>query len=298
MAALLTSAFEIPKQILDPWVGKIQGGSTVAQLSPSIPMVYGPGEWTAWESGEAEYVGEGAQKSSNDLTKKTGKITHHKFQKTVRFSDEVTWADEAHRLRIVQTILDQIQPALSRALDYGIYHGINPKTGAAVAAITDKLVDTTNSVTVDPAQETFLATDAAKALVLADEYMPTGFALDTSLAARLVTQRYADATKQLVYPGFIPQVAAGTVDGLNASVSKTVSARGVAAAPTNVVGFVGDFSAIRWGIQKSIGISKIEYGDPDGLGDLQRLNQVAFRAEIVYGWGIADKDAFAKLVTA
>ena len=37
----------------------------------------------------------------------------------------------------------------------------------------------------------------------------------------------------------------------------------------------------------------IRYGDPDGNGDLQRNNQVAFRAEVVYGWGIADLEAFA-----
>ena len=32
-----------------------------------------------------------------------------------------------------------------------------------------------------------------------------------------------------------------------------------------------------------------------GAGDLQRNNQVAFRAEVVYGWGIADLNAFAKI---
>ena len=43
---------------------------------------------------------------------------------------------------------------------------------------------------------------------------------------------------------------------------------------------------------KSIGLEYITYGDPDGNGDLKRNNQVAFRAEVVYGWGIADLDAF------
>jgi hypothetical protein len=42
----------------------------------------------------------------------------------------------------------------------------------------------------------------------------------------------------------------------------------------------------------------IRYGDPDGQGDLKRNNQVAFRAEVVYGWGIADLNAFAKIVDA
>jgi hypothetical protein len=72
----------------------------------------------------------------------------------------------------------------------------------------------------------------------------------------------------------------------------------VAAVATNVIGFVGDFSAIRWGVQKSIGLEVIRYGDPDGAGDLKRQNQVAFRAEVVYGWGIASLDAFAKVTDA
>ena len=80
--------------------------------------------------------------------------------------------------------------------------------------------------------------------------------------------------------------------------SKTVSATGVAADPTGILGIAGDFSAIRWGVQKQIGLELIRYGDPDGNGDLQRNNQIAFRAEVVYGWGIADLDAFAVITAA
>ena len=80
--------------------------------------------------------------------------------------------------------------------------------------------------------------------------------------------------------------------------SRTVGAVGVAAVATNIIGFVGDFSAIRWGIQRAIGLEVIRYGDPDGQGDLKRNNQVAFRAEVVYGWGVADLNAFAKVTDA
>lgn len=52
------------------------------------------------------------------------------------------------------------------------------------------------------------------------------------------------------------------------------------------------------GVQRSIGAHLIEYGDPDGLGDLQRQNQIAIRAEIVYGIGIMDQAAFTKIVKA
>ena len=87
----------------------------------------------------------------------------------------------------------------------------------------------------------------------------------------------------------------GRLEGHATSVSNTVGAVGIAAAATNVRAFVGDFSAIRWGVQRNIGLEMIEFGDPDGGGDLKRNNQVAFRAEVVYGWGIADLLAFTKI---
>jgi hypothetical protein len=85
------------------------------------------------------------------------------------------------------------------------------------------------------------------------------------------------------------------LEGHRTSVSSTVGATGVIAVDTKVRAFVGDFDAIRWGIQKQINLELIRYGDPDGGGDLKRNNQVAFRSEIVYGWGIADLNAFAKI---
>ena len=42
----------------------------------------------------------------------------------------------------------------------------------------------------------------------------------------------------------------------------------------------------------------IEYGDPDGQGDLKRKNQVVLRSEAYIGFGILDKDAFALIKTS
>ena len=44
MAVLDTGDLTVPTQILDPWVGKVQAGSTVATLSQAIPMLFGPGQ--------------------------------------------------------------------------------------------------------------------------------------------------------------------------------------------------------------------------------------------------------------
>lgn len=297
MATMDTGDITIPDQIFDPWLGKVLGGSTVAALSGSEPMQFGPGESMTFDIGEAEYVGEGANKGASTVTSTTKTVKPFKFHKTVRWTDEVLWADADHQLRVVSQVLSLIQPALSRALDFGVYHGINPTGGAAVTAMAEFLSQTSNSVEV-AAQEPYELLDAADALVMADSYRPRDVALDTAtLAASFYANRNA-TTLQKQHPDFTVGTELSTLEGHRASVSDTVGAAGIAATATNVQAFVGDFGAIRWGVQRQLGIELIEYGDPDGGGDLKRNNQVAYRAEVVYGWGIADLDAFAKIVDA
>ncbi len=296
MAALTTANITIPKQIFDPWLGKVKGGSTVAALSGAIPQLFGPGESMTFDIGEAEYVGEGANKGGSTVTPTVVTVTPFKFHKTVRWTEEVKWADEDHQLQVVQNVLDLIQPALSRALDFGVFHGINPTGGESVPAMTKYLSQTTKSVEIAAAKPyTYL--DAADALVLAGSYVPRDIAIDPTWASTFSTARGTNSEQRL-YPNFALTTEVSELDGHRASVSNTVGAVGVAATPTTVKAFDGDFGAIRWGIQKQIGLKMIEYGDPDGGGDLQRNNQVAFRAEVVYGWGIADLNAFAKIVDA
>ena len=297
MAVLTTGDFTIPTQVLDPWVKKIHNGSAISQLSGSTPMKFGKGEAFLFDTGEAEYVGEGQNKSSSDATSTVQNVEPHKFQKTLRFTEEVLWADEDHQLGVVQQILDQIQPALSRALDFGIVHGINPFTGDAVAAMTQRLVNTTNSVEYDAALAPYVATDAAVAALLASQGVPNGIALDPKLAAVISGTRTDQGVK--LYPDFSFANDTSTFESLRAATSRTVGATGVATVASNLLAVVGDYSAVQWGIQKAIGLEVIRYGDPDGNGDLKRNNEVAFRAEVVYGWGIAELNRnFAKIVDA
>ena len=294
MAVLTTGDLTIPNEVLDPWIGKIQAGSAVASLSNSIPMKFGTGEAFIFDIGEAEYVGEGANKGSVKPTSTSQTTDPFKFHKTVRWTEEVMWADEDHQLQVVSQILDLIQPALSRALDFGVFHGVNPTGGAVVPAMTQTLHSTANVVEYVAADAPYVSMDAADALVLADNYMPSDIALDPVYAAKFATKR-GTTTEQKMYPDFRLTTAVSDLDNHRASVSRTVGGTGVLAVDTKVLGFVGDFSAIRWGIQRSLGLEVIRYGDPDGQGDLKRSNQVAFRAEVVYGWGIADTNAFAEI---
>jgi hypothetical protein len=297
MATLDTGDLTLPDEILDPWLGKVKYGSAVAALSNAIPMKFGNGHSMTFDIGEAEYVAQGANKAGSTVTPTTVTTAPFKFHKTVRWTEEVKWADEDHQLDVVRQILNLIQPSLSRALDFGVFHGINPTGGAEVAAMDQTLDDTTNSIEYVAANAPYVSLDAADALVLADSYIPSDIALDPAYAAKFSAYRNA-TTEAKVYPDFRLSTEVSSLENHRASVSRTVGAVGVAAAPTTVLGFVGDFSAIQWGIQRAIGLEMIEYGDPDGGGDLKRNNQVAFRAEVVYGWGIADLSAFAKVVDA
>jgi len=294
MTSLATGSLSIPKQKLEPWLGKIKYGSCVATLSTPTPMTYGEGESWTFDIGEAEYVAEGGQKGASTITPTTKTVKPFKFHKTLRFNEEVLWADEDRQLEVVGEILDLIQPALSRALDFGVFHEINPTGGAVVAAMNGGLTDTTNLVEYVAADKPYVSMDAADALVLADGYVPRDIALDPTYAAKFSALRGTNSEQKL-YPNFRLGVETSELDGHRASVSNTVRGTGVLAVNTNVLGFVGNFDAIRWGVQKSIGLEVIKYGDPDGGGDLKRFNQVAFRAEVVYGWGVADLNAFAKV---
>lgn len=294
MTSLATGSLSIPKQKIAPWLGKIQNGSCVATLSAQTPMTFGEGESWTFDIGEAEYVAEGGQKGASTVTPTSKAVKPFKFHKTLRFNEEVLWADEDRQLEVIDEILALIQPALSRALDFGVFHEINPTGGAVVAAMNGGLTDTTNLVEYVAADKPYVSLDAADGLILADGFVPRDIALDPTYAAKFSALRGA-SSEQKLYPNFRLGIETSELDGHRASVSNTVRGTGVLAVDTKVLGFAGDFSAIRWGVQKSIGLEVIKYGDPDGGGDLKRNNQVAFRAEVVYGWGIADLNAFAKI---
>ena len=300
MASLATSAFTLPKHLASGLWSKAQTGSTVAALSGSEPMLFGEHQLMTFTGRpKAQYVSEGAQKSPTDPTFGTKTVTPHKVQVTMRFNEEVQWADEDYQLGVLSALSDASGDALARALDLGVYHGINPLTGAAVAQIVagDRIATTTNSVEITTATLTTPDTvlEAAAGLVIADGYTPNGIALDSSYAWTIATARYSDGRKK--YPELGLGVNVTGFEGIRASVSDTVSAPEASAA-TNVKAIVGDFTALRWGVQRNIGVEVIRFGDPDGVGDLKRSNQIALRAEVVYGWAVMDLDAFATVKDA
>lgn len=268
-------------------------GSTVSQLSGSEPMVFGDVDFMVFEEApKAEYVGEGTQKGYTTPGFGVRTATPRKVHVTMRFNEEVQWADEDHQLGVLNTLATAGGTALGRALDFGVYHAINPLTGTAFGAITESISDTTKTVTAGDAPD--LDVETAAGLVIGDGFTPNGIAFDPSYVWTLATARYEDGRKKFPDLGF--GIGVTNFQGIGASSSTTVSGK-PEATDTNVRAIVGDFTTIRWGVQRSVPVELIRFGDPDGQGDLKRFNQIAMRLEIVYGWAFMDLDAFALIQT-
>lgn len=275
----------LPRNIADGMVKDVVLGSTVAALSARRPQRFGNEDIITFTGRpKAEFVGEGAAKSSTTGEFDFVTATPKKAQVTMRFNEEVQWADEDYQLGVLSTLSQAGAEALARALDLGLYHRINPLTGDVIAGWANYLNASTNRVELAAANPD-LAIEAAIGLLVSGAH-PTpvnGLALHPSLAWGLSTTRYDDGRKK--FPELGLGIGLSTYEGLRVSVSDTLSGGDEADTPLAVRGIVGDFAdGIRWGVQRDIPVELIKYGDPDGQGDLKRFNQIALRLEIVYGW--------------
>lgn len=300
MATLASSALSLPAKLAAGLWSKVQTGSTVAALSGQQPMMFGSNlqYMTLTARPKGEVVAEGANKSQSQPTLSSKTVVPRKVQVTMRFNEEVLWADEDQQLGVLSELTDAASEALARALDLIVYHGINPLTGVALSGSPAKVLDTANTVEVDTASAD-ADLESAVALAIADGfYAPNGIAFDPSFAFKLATTR--DSQGRKLYPELGLGIDANSFMGLKAAVSTTVSAPeatisggAYASANPNIKAIIGDFTAIRWGVQKAVPVEVIRFGDPDGSGDLKRANQIALREEVVYGIAIMDTDAFA-----
>lgn len=291
MAVIGTSGIKnLPRNIADGLVRKAQTGSTVAALSGREPMRFGNVDIITFDSlPKAEFVAEGANKASTDGGFNVVTAVPHKAHVTMRFNDEVLWADSDYQLGVLSTLSDAGGEALARALDLGLYWRINPLSGTETTW-TNYLGQTTN--TAETTGDPDLDIEGLVGGVIGDQFAVNGIAIDPSFAWTLATARYTDGRKKFPDLGFGTSIT--NFGGISASVSNTVSAQ-PEAADNGVRAIVGDFQGgIRWGVQRDIPLELIRFGDPDGAGDLKRANQVALRLEIVYGWYVFT-DRFATL---
>ena len=288
--AMDTSKIKLPAEVTRAIINKVGNTSTIAALSPSTPQLFLNEDYVVFNgAAEAEVVAEGQKKSSYEQT--ASYITGKKFkvQCTTRVTEELKWADEDNRLEIISSIQEDQTKAIARALDYVIYHAIDPKSGTELTGY-DAL--TANAVTVTDSGDDIANVDALADAV--NEYEINGVALSRTWASRLRKLR-VPATGMRFYPEIPINLAAGTLDGIPAATSTTVDGA-KATTPTKVLGIMGDYSLIKWGMIRDIWAEVIQYGDPDQTGvDLKAHNQIAYRTEAMFSYAVLDPNAFAVL---
>ena len=271
------------------WQKAIKSG-VLAQLAGQNPeiKVGSTDFFTFTGTPKAELVGESIQKSNTGEAPSKVTAKTYKVQVTHRFSEEVMYADEDYKLQLIDTLVGRVGTAISRAVDLVAIHGINPLTGT-VASVDQYImkagngvhkIDTSASATADYAL-------ALRELATAG-YSPTGSALDPVFALDLADER--DGNSVLINPNI--SINGGSVSGVQAVVGDTVSARHEIAGGSGVVGVVGDFqNAFKWGVARNIGLRTLTSGDPDGNGDLARNNEIAIRAEAIFGFVFLENGA-------
>ncbi len=292
--ALTTAKITLPTDVAVGIVNKASDTSTIAALSPSTPMLFRNQDYMVFNpTAEAEVVEEGAQKGSYEVSTSPVTAKRVKLQTTTRVTSELEWADEDNRTQIIESIVADQAAAFARGLDYVLYHAVNPKSGEALGDGYTALSGTATQVT-----STGDAVEDMDALVdaIAATYDVNGIALSKTFAASLRKVR-VPSTGTRLYPEIPLNLKPGTVEGVNAATSGTVSGA-LAKVATKVLAFAGDFSVIKWGLVRDMTAQVIPYGDPDGAGDLQRTNQIAYRTEGVYGFAVLDPKAIACLKAA
>lgn len=279
----------MPRNIADGMITASRSTSVVGRLSGREPMRFGEVDYITFNDfPKAEFVEEGANKASTSGAFGSVTAKPHKAQVTMRFNEEVQWLDDDYQLGVLRELSDAGSVALSRALDLGLIHRINPLTGTVITGWDNYVTATTKRVEINTADADDDFKAAVGLLVNASPSWPVnGAAFDPKFSwslANLMARDGSGATSQQRYPslGFGTNVT----DFMGVSIAQGDTVSGTPeAADTKVRAIVGDWqNGIRWGVQRQLPVELIRFGDPDGQGDLKRKNQIALRMEIVYGW--------------
>ena len=287
---------KFPAELATEMFDAVKGHSTLAKLSGAKPMPFsGVTEFVFTMDGEAEIVGEGGQKNPGDVDITPVTVTPIKFIYQHRVSDEFLYLSEEARVPILQAFAEGFAKKIARGMDIAAFHGINPKTGLASNVVNTNHFDAivTETIPYDAGEGADAALNDAVLVVLGNERDVTGLAM-SAIFGNAMSEVKVNGVVQ--YPEFRfggrPESFAGRTADINTTVNKKIST-----ATERDLAIVGDFAnAFRWGYAKQIPLELIEYGDPDGLGDLKRQNQVVLRSEAYIGWGILDAKSFTRIV--
>ena len=291
MATKTTATTNFPAQLAAEMFNAVQGHSALAKLCASKPIPFaGETVFTFAMGGEVSIVGEGANKPAGDATVAPKTIRPVKMVYQHRVSDEFMNASEEGRLPILQAFADGFAKKMARGLDIAALHGLNPADLTAASFRATNSFDGLISNTVTYAAATVDDNiNAAVQAVLGGERAVNGIAMSPAAGSALSAIKVNGVAQ---YPEYRFGQNPDAFYGMTSDVNDTVAKIATGGKADHVI--VGDFqNAFRWGYAKNVPLEVIEFGDPDGQGDLKRTNEVVLRAEAYIGWGVLDAASFA-----
>lgn len=273
-------------------INQVKGHSALAKLCAGEPIPFaGIDTFVFSMDDEACIVGEGGAKPAGGASLEPVTIKPIKFLYQHRVTDEFMNLVREKQLPYLNEFIDGASRKMARALDISAFHGVNPFDRRASDTIGANSFDGKVTRTVN-----FLASypddNVDDAIALIPDADISGIAMSADFGAALGKMKMADSHAAM-YPEFRfggkPATFGG---GLACDVNNTVNFNSCADEA-----IVGDYAnAFRWGYAERMKFEIIETGDPDGLGDLKRHNQICLRVETYIGWGILDPNAFARVV--
>lgn len=293
MATITKTTNLFPAELVSEVFSKAKGHSSLAKLSNQTPIPFaGNTQMVFAMDGEASIVGEGENKPAGDASFKPVTITPVKFVYQHRLTDEFVNMSEEQQLPYLQAFADGFAAKIARALDISAFHGVNPATKTAVSSLATKNFDMSTIATVTTtAGKEDEDIDTAVQAITGEDGVVTGIAMAPAFSAALSKIKVNGVVQ---YPEFRFGQNPEAFYGMASDVNNTVSF-----GTSKDLAIVGDFqNAFKWGYTENVPCEIIEYGDPDGQGDLKRTNQIVLRAEAYIGWGILDTASFKKIAKA
>ena len=294
MATKTTSGTLFKPELVTELFNKVKGHSSLAKLCGGSPMPFaGTDTFVFTMDGEAAIVGEGAQKPAGDAAFTPVTIKPIKFVYQHRVTDEFIRLSEEKQIPYLRAYADGFAKKIARGMDIAAMHGVNPATGSSSVivgtnsfqgTVTDAgHIITYNSSTPDD------NIDAAVGAVQTSDGVVTGIAMAPAMGAAIGAMKMTDSGAAM-YPEFRFGGNPAAFGALASDINSTVAF----GANQKLRAIVGDFAnAFKWGYAENITLEVIQYGDPDGQGDLKRTNEIVLRSEAYIGWGILDANSFA-----
>lgn len=290
MATITKSTGLFPKKLVTEVFSKAKGFSSLASLSNQTPIPFAGNDIMIFAmDGEASIVGEGENKPAGEADFKPKSIVPIKIVYQHRLTDEFINMSEEQQLPYLEQFVDGFSKKMARAVDIMAFHGVNPADNTASDKIGEncfaKAITSKVTYAEDNADTNL---DDAVGLIQGNDCDVTGIAMSPAFASALGKIK-ATGTGTYLYPEFRFGNKPTSFGGMANSVNNTVAFK-----TSKIRAVLGDFAnAFKWGYAEQVPMKIIEYGDPDGQGDLQRTNQICLRAEAYVGFCILDADSFA-----